>query len=53
MTNEPMSLFDALSSQRAIRHLSAHPVSDEVVETLLNAAIRAPVVATGSPGACS
>ena len=35
MTNEPMSHFDALSSQRAIRHLSAHPVSDEVVDKLL------------------
>jgi nitroreductase len=42
MTNELLSLFDAIDSQRAIRHLSAHPVSDEVVETLLNAAIRAP-----------
>jgi nitroreductase len=53
MTNEPMSLFDALSSQRAIRHLSAHPVSDEVVETLLNAAIRAPSGGNRQPGACS
>ena len=42
MTNEHLSLFDAISSQRAIRHFSAHPVSDEVVETLLNAAFRAP-----------
>ena len=42
MTNEHLSLFDAIYSQRAIRHFSAHPVSDEVVETILNAAIRAP-----------
>ena len=42
MTNEHLSLFDAIYSQRAIRHFSAHPVSVEVVETLLNAAIRAP-----------
>jgi len=42
MTNENMSLFDAIHSQRAIRHFSEQPVSDEAVETMLNAAIRAP-----------
>jgi nitroreductase len=42
MAHEPVSLFDAISSQRAIRHFSAQPVSDEAVETILNAAIRAP-----------
>jgi nitroreductase len=37
-----MSLFDAIHSQRAIRHFSEQPVSDEAVETILNAAVRAP-----------
>jgi nitroreductase len=37
-----MSLFDAIHSQRAIRHFSEQPVSDDAVETMLNAAIRAP-----------
>ena len=42
MTHENMSLFEAIHSQRAIRHFSEQPVSDEAVETMLNAAIRAP-----------
>ncbi|PON12603.1 nitroreductase [Candidatus Entotheonella serta] len=42
MINETISLFDAMHSQRAIRHFSAQPVSDEAVETILSAAIRAP-----------
>jgi hypothetical protein len=42
MTHENMSLFDAIYSQRAIRHFSVQPVSDEAVETILNAAICAP-----------
>ena len=42
MTGENMSLFDAIHSQRAVRHFSARPVSDEMVETILNAAICAP-----------
>jgi nitroreductase len=42
MTNEHMALFDVIYSQRAIRHFSARPVSDEAVETMLHAAIRAP-----------
>jgi nitroreductase len=42
MTHENMSLFDAIHSQRAIRHFSEQPVSDEAVETILNAAVRAP-----------
>jgi hypothetical protein len=37
MTHENMSLFDAIHSQRAIRHFSAQPVSDEAVETMLHA----------------
>jgi nitroreductase len=42
MTNTNMSLFDAIYSQRAIRHFSAQPVSDEAIATMLNAAIHAP-----------
>src|SRR4030095_8313758 len=42
MTHATMSLFDAIHSQRAIRHFSAQPVSDEAVEMILNAAIHAP-----------
>jgi nitroreductase len=42
MTNTNMSLFDAMYSQRAIRHFSAQPVSDEAIATMLNAAIHAP-----------
>jgi nitroreductase len=37
-----MSLFDAIHSQRAVRHFSAQPVSDEAIETILHAAICAP-----------
>jgi nitroreductase len=42
MTNENMSLFDAIHSQRAIRHFSEQPVSDDAVEMMLRAAICAP-----------
>ena len=42
MTHENMSLFDAIHSQRAIRHFSEQPVSDEAIETMLHAAICAP-----------
>ena len=42
MTNTNMSLFDAIASQRAIRHFSAQPVSDEAIEIILNAAVHAP-----------
>jgi nitroreductase len=37
-----MSLFDAIHSQRAIRHFSEQPVSDEAIETILHATICAP-----------
>ena len=49
MTNTNMSLFDAIYSQRAIRHFSAHPVSDEAIETLLRAAICAPSGGNSQP----
>ena len=42
MTHENISLFDAIHSQRAIRHFSEQPVSDEAVETMLHATICAP-----------
>ena len=42
MTNENISLFEAIYSQRAIRDFSDQPVSDEAIETILSAAIRAP-----------
>jgi nitroreductase len=42
MTHDTMSLFDAIYSQRAIRHFSAQPVSDGAIETMLHAAIHAP-----------
>jgi nitroreductase len=42
MTKETMSLFEAISSQRVIRHFSDQPVSDEAIETILSAATRAP-----------
>lgn len=42
MTHANMPLFDAIHSQRAIRHFSDQPVSDEAVETILRAAICAP-----------
>jgi acyl-CoA synthetase (AMP-forming)/AMP-acid ligase II len=48
MTHENISLFDAIHSQRAVRHFSAQPVSDEMVETILHAAICAPNGETGS-----
>jgi nitroreductase len=37
-----MSLFDVIHSQRAVRHFSEQPVSDEAIETMLHAAICAP-----------
>jgi nitroreductase len=42
MQHETMSLFDAIHSQRAIRHFSEQPVSDEAIETILHATICAP-----------
>ena len=42
MAKETISLFDAISSQRAIRQFSDQPVSDEAIETILSAATCAP-----------
>ena len=49
MTNANISLFDAIHSQRAIRHFSDTPVSDEAIETMLNAAIHAPSAGNRQP----
>ncbi len=37
-----ISPFEAIHSQRAVRNFSAEPVSDEAMETIMDAAIRAP-----------
>ena len=42
MTDENISLFNAIYSQRAIRHFSEKSVSDETIEAILSAAIHAP-----------
>ena len=42
MTQETISLFDSISTQRAIRRFNDKAVSDEAVETILSAATRAP-----------
>jgi nitroreductase len=39
---EEIGLFDALYTQRAIRHIKPDPIPDELVEKVLDAAIRAP-----------
>ena len=42
MTQPEISLFDAIHTQRAIRHFTDKPVSDEAIATMLQAAVRAP-----------
>ena len=42
MTQPETSLFDAMNTQRAIRHFTAEPVSEEDVTTILQSAIHAP-----------
>ena len=39
---QKMSLHEAMYTQRAIRNFTSDPVSDEVVTTILDAAVRAP-----------
>ena len=39
---QKMSLHEAMYTQRAIRNFTLDPVSDEVVSTILDAAVRAP-----------
>ena len=42
MTDLDMSLREAMSTQRAIRRLTAEPVSDELLQDLLELAVKAP-----------
>ena len=42
MTQSETSLFEAMNTQRAIRHFTAEPVSEEDVKTILQSAIHAP-----------
>ena len=42
MTQPDISLFEAINTQRAIRHFSTEPVSDESVRAILRSAIHAP-----------
>ena len=42
MGTEEISLFEAIHTQRAIRRFTDDPVSDEVIERILEAAVRAP-----------
>ena len=42
MTQSEISLFEAINTQRAIRHFAAQPVPDEAIATILGAAARAP-----------
>ena len=39
---EDIGLFEAMYSQRAIRHIKSDPIPDELVEKIIDAAIRAP-----------
>lgn len=48
-TGKDVSLFEAVHSQRAVRHFSVRPVSDDVIETILGAAIRAPSAGNRQP----
>ena len=42
MTQSEISLFEAIDTQRAIRHFAAQPVSDESISTILQSAVHAP-----------
>jgi nitroreductase len=42
MTQSDISLFEAIDTQRAIRHFAAQPVSDESISTILQSAVHAP-----------
>lgn len=42
MQTGDISLFEAIHTQRAIRRFTGEPVSDEVIERILEAAVRAP-----------
>ena len=44
-----MSLFEAIHSQRSVRHFSTKPVHEDLVEAILEAAIRAPSAGNRQP----
>lgn len=48
-TGDNLSLFEAVHGQRAVRHFSDRPVSDESIETILGAAVRAPSAGNRQP----
>lgn len=47
--SEDLGLFEAINSQRAIRHLKPDPVPDSVLTRLIEAAIRAPSGGNSQP----
>ena len=49
MKPETIGLFEAIHSQRAIRQLKPDPVPDELINKILDAAIRAPSGANSQP----
>ena len=44
-----ISLFEAVHSQRAVRHFNDRPVTDDAIETILGAAVRAPSAGNRQP----
>jgi len=49
MNLSDMSLFDAIHTQRSVRHFSTKPVDEGLVEAILEAAIRAPSAGNRQP----
>ena len=49
MNLSDMSLFEAIHTQRSVRHFSTKPVHEEIVEAILAAAIRAPSAGNRQP----
>ncbi|MDA1036461.1 MAG: nitroreductase family protein [Chloroflexi bacterium] len=46
-----ISLFDAINAQRAIRYFKTDPISDDVLDQILSAALRAPSGGNSQPWA--
>ena len=49
MNLSDISLFEAIHTQRSVRHFSTKPVREELVEAILEAAIRAPSAGNRQP----
>lgn len=49
MNFSDMSLFEAIHTQRSVRHFSTKPVDEELVDAILEAAIRAPSAGNRQP----